>query len=89
MARSAQQRFNTYLDESQDTASVVEQFSKSCRQSEHGYAYEAGWWNSMVPRILMALPKTRRQEFLQELRTQSHKLDAENLVSVLINGGHR
>lgn len=71
-----------WRQESNEATAVVGEFGKLSRDL-YGYAYEAGWWSSMVPDLLMAMPRSSRERVLNRLKDQIKKLEADQLIQKL------
>jgi hypothetical protein len=79
MARSAQDKFNDYLNESRETNNAVNEFVQaSYDNNDRTYAYAAGYLQSMIKDVISELPKARRAEirkrFLDLAQTQKNEL---------------
>ena len=77
-----------YTEEYQDTQDVISRFHQACdlgRDHGYGYAYEAGWWQSAMARVLMALPRSQRDRELEFLRDKANQIEAEQVVRQLIS----
>lgn len=79
MARSAQDKFNEYLDECRETNDAVNEFVKaSYENNDRSYSYAAGYLESMLKEVITELPKARRAEirkrFLDIAQTQKNEL---------------
>lgn len=68
----------------QATQDTIQRFSRACEASR-GYAYEAGWLTSTLNRVLMDLPRARREEEIRMLADQTKMLEAEQIMSTLMN----
>ena len=76
-----------YTQEYQSTQAVIDEFHRACQLStQHGWAYEAGWLQSVLARVIMALPRARREAELASLREQAHAIEAVHVVGALIKG---
>ena len=72
-----------YTEEYQDTQDVISRFSQACdlgRDHGYGYAYEAGWWQSAMARVLMRLPRSQREQELAGLARQAREMEAQVIV---------
>lgn len=79
MARSAQSKFNEYLDESRETNEAVNAFVEASRVNYEGsYSYAVGYLESMIKEVISELPKARRAEirkrFLDLTNVQNNEL---------------
>ena len=80
MAKSAQQRFNEYLEECRETNDAVNEFTKSSYENYKGYAYAAGALESIVKDLISELPKARRAELRQRFYDMAQKQKNEFLL---------
>jgi hypothetical protein len=79
MARSAQDKFNEYLDECRETNDAVNEFVKASYENyNRTYSYTSGYLESMLKEVIIELPKARRAEirkrFLDMAQTQKNEL---------------
>lgn len=76
-----------YTEEYAATQAAIDQFHRACQLGHpHGWAYEAGWWQSAMARVLMRLPRAQREAELASLREQAHAIEAVHVVGALIKG---
>jgi hypothetical protein len=83
MAKSAQQRFNEYLDECRDTSDAVREFVNISADNHKGYAYPCGALQTMITDLIAELPKARRAEMREEFRKLSQKHKNELLARTI------
>ena len=72
-----------YTEEYQATQAAINQFHQACdlgRDHGYGYAYEAGWWQSAMARVLMRLPRSQREQELTGLARQAREMEAQVIV---------
>ena len=70
-----------YTEEYQATQAAIDQFHEACQLStQHGWAYEAGWWQSAMARVLMRLPRSQREQELAGLARQAREMEAQQIV---------
>ena len=70
-----------YTEEYQATQAAIDQFHQACQLStQHGWAYEAGWWQSAMARVLMRLPRSQREQELAGLARQAREMEAQVIV---------
>ena len=74
-------RWHRESDQAQD---AIRKFSRVCEQTR-GWAYEAGWLSSAYLRVIMSLPRAQREEELRMLADQTKALEAEMIMSSLMN----
>ena len=74
-----------YTEEYQATQAAINQFHEACQLGHpHGWAYEAGWLQSVLARVIMGLPRARREAELASLRQQARAIEAVHVVGALI-----
>jgi uncharacterized protein YggL (DUF469 family) len=85
MAKTAQQRFNEYLDEREATRQVVGAFERAVHEKYDGsgYAYIAGYFMMQMLDAVSELPKARRQEFRALFQREAKKFEQENLMKTI------
>ena len=70
-----------YTEEYAATQAAIDQFHQACQLStQHGWAYEAGWWQSAMARVLMQLPRSQREQELAGLARQAREMEAQVIV---------
>ena len=70
-----------YTEEYAATQAAIDQFHQACQLStQHGWAYEAGWWQSAMARVLMRLPRSQREQELAGLARQAREMEAQVIV---------
>ena len=70
-----------YTEEYAATQAAIDQFHEACQLStQHGWAYEAGWWQSAMARVLMRLPRSQREQELAGLARQAREMEAQVIV---------
>jgi len=85
MAKSAQQRFNEYLDEREATRQVVGAFERAVHEKYDGsgYAYIAGYFMMQMLEAVAHLPKARRAEFRERFQREATRFEQENLMKTI------
>ena len=78
------QNWDRWHQESQRAQDTIRKFSLVCEQTR-GWAYEAGWLSSAYLRVIMSLPRAQREEELRMLEDQTKTLEAEMIMSQLMN----
>lgn len=81
MRKTAQQKFNEYLDECSQTRAAVNAFTDGSRQLYGDYAYAAGYYGSLVADLITQLPKAKREEYRQRLLRESKQIEQKFLIS--------
>jgi hypothetical protein len=71
MAKSAQARFNEYLDECRSTQTSLTQLVDSSRERFGDYGYAVGFLQSFLAETIAELPKARREDFRNRLIRQA------------------
>lgn len=73
MAKSAQQKWNEYLDESRETMNAINELTNRTNERYEGYAYAAGFLGMTLADAIALLPKARRAEFRTRLLKQAEQ----------------
>ena len=79
MAKSAQSKFDEYLNDCRETNDAVNEFVKASYENyNRTYSYTSGYLESMLKEVITELPKARRAEirkrFLDMAQTQKNEL---------------
>lgn len=77
MAKSAQQKFNEYIDECRETSYSINELVDRSKEATDGYAYAAGFLGSVLQEAIAELPKARRADFRNRLLKQAQKFRDE------------
>jgi hypothetical protein len=85
MAKSAQEKFNEFLEESRSTSQAVSAVTTASYELYGNYAYACGFLESMIKDVIAELPKKRREEVRAQFLARSRKLEQEKLVDILSN----
>jgi hypothetical protein len=83
MPKSAQQKFNEYLDECRETNIAVNEFTKASYDNHGGYAYATGYFESVVKDLIGQLPKAKRAELRKQFLDMAQKQKNEALINQL------
>ena len=70
MVLTTQQKFQA---EYQDTCYKVSEMVRHQKQLYEGYAYTAGYLETMLVSVLMELPKTKRSAYVAQIQQQTRK----------------
>lgn len=82
--KSAQQKFNEYLDESRETRDAINELERASRENYDGsYAFACGIFSSMLGDVISELPKARRAELREQLYRYAQKQKNEHLAKVI------
>ena len=81
--KSAQQKFNEYLDDYQETQDAVREFVNVSADNYKGYAYAAGALQTMIADVISELPKARRAKLRDQFYTMAQKQKNELLMKTL------
>jgi len=81
MKKTAQQKFNEFLDESRETRNAINEFESASRENHKSYAFAAGVFSTLLGDVIAELPKARRAE----LREQLYKLAQKQKNEALFN----
>ena len=80
------QNWDRWHQEKDAVSDTVDRFSRACQAGDKiNYAYEAGWWSSTVKRLLMEVPRAHREREIRYIEEQIKKIEAQQIVSALIN----
>ena len=83
MPKSAQQKFNEYLDECRETSQAVTAFTSAAYDNYGNYAYACGSLESMVKDLIGELPKAKRAEMRQRFFDMAQKQKNELLAKTI------
>jgi predicted alpha-1,6-mannanase (GH76 family) len=83
MAKSAQQRFNEFLDESHETSDAVREMVDSSYDLHKSYGNAAGYLQSLAIELIAQLPKAKRAQYRDQLRRQAQKHKNELLAKTI------
>ena len=84
MPKSAQERFNEYLDECRETRDAINELEKASRENHDGsYAYSCGVFSVLLGDIIAELPKKRRAEIREQLLRTAQKQKNELLARTI------
>ena len=72
MSKSAQQRFNEYLEESDRIAKAIRSFNDRSWSKRDSYAYAVGTLTTIAQDAIAMLPKAKRQQFVDLLNRLEH-----------------
>jgi hypothetical protein len=75
--------FNTYLDESRETRSAVNEMVETSRKLYGDYGYAAGYLQTLVGDLIGQLPKAKRAEYRAQLFRQAQNQQNEILAKTL------
>lgn len=74
MPKTAQQKFNEYLDECRETRDAINELEKASRENHDGsYAYSCGVFSMLLGDIIAELPKARRAEIREQMLRTAQK----------------
>ena len=84
MPKSAQQKFNEYLDECRLTRDAINELEKAARENNDGsYAYACGVYSVLLADVIGELPKKRRAEIREQLLRSAQKQKNELLAKTI------
>jgi hypothetical protein len=85
MARkTAQEKFNEYLDECRETNDAVNEFVKaSYDNNDRNYGYATGYLESVVKDLIGQLPKAKRAEIRNRFYSMAQKQKNELLAKTI------
>jgi hypothetical protein len=71
MTKSAQSKFNEYLDECRETSQSINDMVDSSYKLFGSYAYATGYLQSLLAEVIDQLPKAKREGLRNRLRRQA------------------
>lgn len=84
MAKSAQEKFNEYLEECRETRDAINELEKASRENHDGsYAYACGVYSVVLAEVISELPKKRRAEIREQLLRSAQKQKNELLAKTI------
>ena len=83
MPKSAQQKFNEYLEESRETRNAINELTDRTNETYDGYAFAAGYLGSMLADVISELPKARRAELRDRLLAKAQEAKNEYLLKTI------
>jgi hypothetical protein len=75
-------RWDRWHQESDQAQESMRQFTRTC-DATNGYAWAAGWLSSAYLRMVMSLPRAQRERELEMLKTETRRLEAQQIVTAL------
>lgn len=81
--KSAQQRFNEYLDESRETSDAVREFVDSAFENHGSFTYAAGYLEAVVKDLVPELPRAKRAEIREQFYRMAQKMKNEGLLKTV------
>jgi hypothetical protein len=81
--KSAQQRFNEYLNESHETSDAVRELVNSYFDKSGSYAGAAGYLQTLVSELILHLPRDKRAEYRDRLYQQAQRNRNDLLINTI------
>ena len=81
--KSAQQKFNEYINESQSTMAAINEVTESTLERYGSYSFAAGALGMILADAIGHLPKAKRAEFRAQLAKISDKARHEILLDTI------
>ena len=81
--KSAQQKFNEYINESQSTMATINEVTESTLERYGSYSFAAGALGMILADAIGHLPKAKRAEFRSRLAKISDKARHEILLNMI------
>lgn len=87
MAKTAQQKFNEYCAECDNTRDAFKAFEDAVqvKYDRQGYPYIAGYAMTQLLAAVALLPRRQREEFRARFRVDAQKFEHENLMRKIKN----
>lgn len=84
MPKSAQQKFNEYLDECRETRDAINELERTSRENHDGsYAYACGVYSTILAEAIAELPKARRADFRNRMYRMAQNQKNELLAKTI------
>jgi hypothetical protein len=83
MAKTAQQKFNEYLDECRETTDAVNEFVNRSFDNHKNYAYSSGAMSVMLSQLIQELPRTKREYWRERLHRSAQQQKNEYLMKTI------
>lgn len=83
MRKTAQQKFNEFLDESRETRDAINEFEAAARENYKSYAFAAGVFATLLGDVIAELPKARRAALRDQLYSLAQKQKNEALFNTI------
>ncbi len=83
MPKSAQQKFNEYLDECRTTSDAVSELTNATNEYYNGYAFAAGFLGMELANAIGMLPKAKREEFRARLIRKAEETRHKILIETI------
>ena len=83
MAKSAQEKFNEYLDECRETSNAISEVTDRTNELYEGYAFAAGFLGATLADAIRELPKAKRAEFRDRLLRKAEQAKQEFLLKTI------
>lgn len=83
MAKSAQERFNEFLNECGETRNSIKEFQDAAYENYRSHSYSAGFLESKLVDVIMELPKQKRAELRTLFRQQAEKQRREVMARAI------
>jgi hypothetical protein len=84
MPKSAQQKFNEYLDECRETRDAINEVEKASRENHDGsYAYACGLYSTLLAEAIGELPRARREDFRSRMLRMAQTQKNEQLAKLI------
>jgi hypothetical protein len=83
MPKSAQQKWNEYLDECRTTSDAVSELTNATNEYYNGYAFAAGFLGMELANAIGMLPKAKREEFRARLIRKAEETRHKILIETI------
>jgi hypothetical protein len=83
MAKTAQDKFNAYLEEFRETSDVINDFVDSSNDNYKSYAYAAGALSVIVKELIAEMPQARRAKLRDRFRRMAQDQKNEILIKMI------
>jgi len=83
MPKSAQQKFNEYLEDCHATSDAISELTNATNEYYNGYAFAAGYLGMQLGDAIALLPKAKREEFRNRLIRKAEETRHKILIETI------
>ena len=83
MPKSAQQKFNEYLEDCHKTSDAISELTNATNEYYNGYAFAAGYLGMQLGDAIALLPKAKREEFRDRLIRKAEETRHKILIETI------
>jgi hypothetical protein len=83
MPKSAQQKFNEYLEDCHKTSDAISELTNATNEYYNGYAFAAGYLGMQLGEAIALLPKAKREEFRNRMANKANEVRQQILIATI------